>query len=258
MCWGLKRTRAEWYQRALFAGDGWKEIRQPHYDFFLCPFSGERKKVSPSSLFHPFSDSHKVWDIWWFMGRGREEKKEMEKRRGRGGKGVQTWCKPFGGARGGCQHSLLCLNWGGSDRIYSMPATSLSPRTRAHTHYQCWGQSLAIGWGVCLLLLYCVSLHHRWGHRRRYYHCSYYYNQWGLGANMRARIKEHKEIRETAKKKTGLKTTRQSTREDERSAFSLNIRPWLNLIEPRRRPSQGHDRAMTGEDEREEEKGCAD
>lgn len=42
---------------------------------------------------------------------------------------------------------------------------------------------------------------------------------------MRARIKEHKEIRETAKKKTGLKTTRQSTREDERSAFSLNIRP---------------------------------
>lgn len=133
MCWGLKRTRAEWYQRALFAGDGWKEIRQPLYDFFLCPFSGERKKVSPSSLFHPFSDSHKVWDIWWFMGRGREEKKEMEKRRGRGGKGVQTWCKPFGGARGGCQHSLLCLNWGGSDRIYSMPATSLSPRTRAHT-----------------------------------------------------------------------------------------------------------------------------
>lgn len=27
---------------------------------------------------------------------------------------------------GGCQHSLLCLNWRGSDRIYSMPANSLS------------------------------------------------------------------------------------------------------------------------------------
>lgn len=163
------------------------------------------------------------------MGRGREEEKEMERGRGRSGKGVQTWCKPFGGERGGCQHSLLCLNWGGSDRIYSMPATSLSPRT--HTHYQCWGQSLAIGCGVCLLLLYCVSLHHRWGHRRCYYRCSYYYNLWGLGANKRASIKEHKEMRETRKKKTGQKNTRRSTREDKRSAFSLNTRPWLNLIE---------------------------
>ncbi len=81
------------------------------------------------------------------------------------------------------------------------------------------------------VIVICVSLHHRWGHRCRYYRCSYYYNLWGLGANKRARIKEHKEMRETRKKKTGLKNTRRSTREDERSAFSLNTRLWLNLIE---------------------------
>ncbi len=124
----------------------WKQIRQPLYDFFLCPFSEERKKVSHSSLFQIHIKSEIFDDLWG------EEEKEMEIGRGRSGKGVQTWCKPFGGERGGCQHSLLCLNCGGSDRIYSMPATSLSPRT--HTHYQCWGQSLAIGCGVCLLLLF--------------------------------------------------------------------------------------------------------
>lgn len=42
---------------------------------------------------------------------------------------------------------------------------------------------------------------------------------------MRARIKEHKEMRETRKKKMGRKNTRQSMREDERSVFSLNTRP---------------------------------
>lgn len=115
--------------------------------------------------------------------------------------------------------------------VYTACQQPRSPPKRTHTHYQCWGQSLAIGWGVCLLLLYCVSLHHHWGHRRHYYRCSFYYNLWGLGANMRAGIKEHKGIRETSKKKMRPKTTRRSTREDERSVFSLNIRPWLNLIE---------------------------
>lgn len=58
----------------------------------------------------------------------RERKRERERGWGwvGGGKGVRTWCKPFGEGSRGCQHSLLCLNWKGSDRIYSMPANSLN------------------------------------------------------------------------------------------------------------------------------------
>ncbi len=158
--------------------------------------------------------------------RGRERNGEREGAQWQGGSNMmQTiWRRE---RRLPAQPALFKL---GRKWPYIQHASNLAlPRT--HTHYQCWGQSLAIGCRVCLLLLYCVSLHHRWGHRRCYYRCSYYYNLWGLGANKRASIKEHKEMRETRKKKTGLKNTRRSTREDKRSAFSLNTRPWLNLIE---------------------------
>lgn len=128
----------------------------------------------------------------------KERKRERKKWKEGGGavaRGFKTWCKPFGRERRlPAQPALFKL---GRKWPYIQHASNL-PLSETHTHTLSVLRSVAGHWlhGVCLLLLYYVSLHHRRGHSRRYYHFSYYYNPWGWRANMRARIKEREETRE--------------------------------------------------------------
>ncbi len=226
VCAEERKGPEQGYQRALFAGDIQMETDPPATLWlFLMPLQRRKKKGLP--LFS-LSDSHKVWDIWWFMGRGRERNGDREGAQWQGGSNMmQTiWRRE---RRLPAQPALFKL---GRKWPYIQHASNLALPSNAHTLSVL--RSVTGHWlRSVFVIVICVSLHHRWGHRCRYYRCSYYYNLWGLGANKRARIKEHKEMRETRKKKTGLKNTRRSTREDERSAFSLNTRLWLNLIELR-------------------------
>lgn len=148
---------------------------------------------------------------------------------------------------GGCQHSLLCLNWKGSDHIYSMPANSLSvsvflcllfpqlshtqkaseargsvcAHVRTHSHAQ---RSNVGHWfeSVFVILILCFFTSPSPG-PSPLLSLLLLLQSGRLGG---ARKSENKGVPSGKRaKKERLKNERQSKREERRSAFSLNTRP---------------------------------